>query len=208
LALVAPDLVPAVLGDQWTAAIAPLRILAVFAGARSLAALPQIVLVARGHAREARNFSIVAAVVLPISFLIGSRWGMTGIATAWLIGLPLCVIPLDFRYSMKLVGLSARPVVSALGPAVAGCAVMAISVLLVKQALPADAGHVVALLVSSLTGAAAYTGYILVAHRDRVRAFRATFRGARRAADVSSSHVAAQPAATPPIAAGVSTCAE
>lgn len=97
LALVADDFCTVVLGPKWAGAVAALRLLALYAGVRSLTPIiPQILNVVGEHRFVARNAGI-AAIVMPAAFWFGSRWGPSGVALVWVIVFPLITVPLFMR---------------------------------------------------------------------------------------------------------------
>src|SRR5262249_58706547 len=102
LALVAPDLL-VIVGDKWRAAVVPLQLLVVYAAVRSLTPILSQALNITGDTRYAMKRNVVAAIVLPIGFAIGARWGINGIATAWIVcHAPVVVVPLLRRVSTHL----------------------------------------------------------------------------------------------------------
>ena len=85
LGLVAEHMVLVVLGEKWRVMIAPLQLLSVAAAIRSVTPiLPQILSVI-GENRRAMWVNVAGAIVMPITFFIGSRWGTIGLAAGWLI---------------------------------------------------------------------------------------------------------------------------
>lgn len=178
LALVADLFVPVVLGEQWRGAVVPLQLLALYGGFRSIATLPPQVLVAVGHSRRSMQFSIVAAIVLPLAFLVGSRWGTVGVALGWIIGYPLVALTLFFRASLRAIGLPAREYARSLWPAAVSTGLMAAAVAAVRQfAVPegtmADPIRLAALVA---TGVVTYAAVVWWRYRDRVTAFLAVWR--------------------------------
>lgn len=93
LALVADDFCTVVLGPKWAAAATPLRLLAVYAGVRSLTPIVPQILIVSGEHRFVANNAIFAAIVMPIAFWIGARWNVTGVALAWVIAFPIVTAP-------------------------------------------------------------------------------------------------------------------
>lgn len=180
LSLVAEEFVLTALGDRWVDAILPMRLLAFYAGFRSIVSLPPLVVVARGHTRQARNFSLAAAAVLPAAFLVGSQWGTAGVAAAWIIGFPLCVIPLDYRYTFRLLEMRPAQFLRVLWPALTGTTVMSAAVLLVRASLPQTLVVGVRLFALVAVGGLAYVGYMVAVHGARLRAYRETINQARR----------------------------
>ena len=85
IALTAPDLVTVVLGNQWHGVAIILQILCGYAFVACLGALSQTVLIARGQARTVFRFSVFVTFSNIAAFLIGTHWGVVGVATAWTI---------------------------------------------------------------------------------------------------------------------------
>jgi teichuronic acid exporter len=180
LALVSEEFVLTALGDRWVDAILPMRLLAFYAGFRSIVSLPPLVVVARGHTRQARNFSLAAAIIMPVAFLIGSRWGTAGVATAWILAFPLCVIPLDYRYTFRLLEMGPWAFIRVLLPSLGGTAVMSAAVLLLRAALPESLPVAIRLVALVSVGALAYAGYMIAVHKARLRSYWETVNAARR----------------------------
>jgi len=169
LALVADLFVITVLGEQWRAAIVPLRLLGLYGGFRSIFnPLPQM-LIATGHARMNMRFNLVAAAAIPSMLYLGSRWGITGIAVAWIVGCPLVIIPLFFRRTLRILDIRAADYLRTLWPAASAAAGIAAAVLLVRPLVPDDWSPWVRLGIRVLAGAMAYGAVLLVAHRARMK---------------------------------------
>lgn len=128
LALVAPDFIPLVLGVQWHEAIVPLQILAVAASLRCLSPILTQALLFTGHPYRNSQITVAAAVVLPLLFILGARWGLPGIAAAWLVGLTLLIIPATLYYSRVHFGLRAGEFFGAIRAPAVCTAVMTIGV--------------------------------------------------------------------------------
>lgn len=176
LALVADDLVLLVLGPKWREMILPLVLLAAYAPVRAVTPPVSQVLMVVGESRRSMRYSGFAAVLLPLSFLIGSNWGTVGIAAAWMIAHPVIFL-LHLRLALARLNLRARDYVAALMPVLSGGVVMTLVVLGVKFSLGGANGWV-RLAASSLAGALAYGGFMLVRHRDRLRELRTFLRPA------------------------------
>jgi polysaccharide transporter, PST family len=114
----APDLVPVVLGPQWTASVTLLRWLCIAAFASALCWLP----LARGQSQQLLRWSVY--VQLPVTLtavLVGWWWGPTGVATSMAVASTLLVVPCAAVMSRAggiawrgLVGAAWRPVVTSL----------------------------------------------------------------------------------------------
>ncbi|HKV46279.1 MAG TPA: lipopolysaccharide biosynthesis protein, partial [bacterium] len=176
LALVARDFVPVVLGARWSGVVSPLRILAAYAALRSLIVLAPQILVARGRERASMNLSILCALILPVVFYAGSRWGLgrgagtTGVALGWVTVYPAIAVAGFLRLALRSIGMSWREYGRALWPATSATAVMAIAVL----GAHAVAGHAAArsrLLIEIGMGALVYVGILLGFHGADLRAW-------------------------------------
>ena len=176
IALVANDLVPVVFGDRWLFMIAPLQVLATYATIRTITPTASQVLVVTGDTRFLMYMSGVAAIALPTAFYIGSRWGTIGIAIAWTVAHPATVyLPLNARLLRRL-ELPVRKYLRALWPAVSGCVTMAAAVVLARTLVPTVTVTGVRLALEVTAGALAYSGCLLLFHKDRVKAFIALWR--------------------------------
>ncbi|HEU4700377.1 MAG TPA: lipopolysaccharide biosynthesis protein, partial [Gemmatimonadales bacterium] len=172
MGLVAPEFVALALGPKWAEAVAPLQLLALYAAYRSIVTpLPQVVL-AVGLSKEGAKISAMSAVVLPIAFVVGSRWGPAGIAAAWIIVYPIVTLPL-YVLVFRRIGMTVREYAGALWPAVSSVLIMAAGVWLVRGAVPARWPLAARFALPVATGALLYPGALLVLHRERVRTVRA-----------------------------------
>jgi len=186
LALVADLFVITVLGEQWRGAIVPVRLLGLYGGFRAIFnTLPQM-LVATGHAKQNMQFNLFAAVAVPTALYIGSRWGTTGVALAWIVGYPLITIPTFFRHTLRILDLRASAYLRALWPAASAAAGIAAAVLALRAVIPPAWPASLRLAMEVLGGALAYIAVLLVGHGSRMRVVTAQLR-----------HLARRPAPPP-----------
>jgi len=102
------DLLAALGMQQWLDAVPLVRMFAVIGLLRSvLPILPQV-LNALGHSRLVLIYSLVLAVVLPTSFLIGALSGFEGVAWAWLIAYPPASLVL-VAFTARILGVPFFP---------------------------------------------------------------------------------------------------
>ena len=78
MAVTADLVVAIVLGPQWDAVVAPLRILCLYAAFYSSQVLISHLLLWTGRFRANMWCSVLAAVLLPLGFYVGTRWGLDG----------------------------------------------------------------------------------------------------------------------------------
>jgi PST family polysaccharide transporter len=167
LSLVADDAVRVVLGERWLAAVPPLRLLALYAMVRSVATLLSPILVATDHTRLNMRFNLVAAAVMPLLFLLGTRWGMVGVAVVWIVGYTGIVGIMFLPRVLRIVGMGFGQYARATVPAALATAAMAAVVLAVRQSV--DAGSALRLGMSVLAGAVTYCAVLWLVHGTRLR---------------------------------------
>lgn len=171
IALVADYFVIGILGEPWTAAIVPLRLLALGAAFRSISPVMAHVLVAMGYPERNMRFSVTTALLMPLLFIAGARWGTAGVALVWMVGHPAIVTALFFRSVFRSVELSVASYLKALRPAASACFAMAVVLLALRWVLPASGRAIVDLAIHVSVGAGVYSGVAFVLHRDRLRDF-------------------------------------
>ena len=170
LALVADDFVLGLLGETWRPAILPLRCLAMLTLIQSIAPLLPHVLNVMGESRYAMRVGLVSGVVMPLAFIVGSRWGIAGVALVWVTVFPVTTIPLYWRVFRKL-ELSTLTYLKVLWPALSGSMLMVVVVWLVKQALPQDSPPVARLGLEVLAGGTVYSLVTVTLHREHLQIF-------------------------------------
>ncbi len=186
IALVASDIVRALLSDVWLPAIVPIQLLAIVATYRSVQPLFPQFLAAIGEARRNMNNTLLTVAVIPFGFYFASHWGPNGVAAAWVILGPLLFSPL-FVVSLRLIGLPKRKYFLALWPATSGCLVMTAAILVADRAILRDVSPLVSLITKIALGVVSYTGTLFALHHRRIFLLRDMIRtlrgGAPAAAD-------------------------
>jgi PST family polysaccharide transporter len=183
LALVSREFILVLLGDKWEPAIVPMALLVGYSGFRSVTLLFGQVLVATGRARRNMHFGVINLMVLPVLFVLGSRWGTAGVALAWIVGYPAVFVPFAMRYTFKVIGMTWSEYGKSLWPAVSSTTVMIIAVVAARLLLPGgDGTRTMALRLAVLVavGVLSYAAIGIGVHGERLRAFRAMMAGLRR----------------------------
>jgi len=170
LAAVAPDAVAVLLGPKWSAAVTPLRLLACYASLRSISTVLPHVLVARKDTRYGMWASLFSLSVLIPAFVIGSRWGIDGIAWAWVVAYPVVAVPMYWRV-FSLIRLKPLEYLFALWPTVLATVAMLLSVVAAKAFL-SEAFGAARLAAQVAAGGAAYVAVYLVFFRQRLTRYR------------------------------------
>lgn len=120
---IAPELVSVVLGAQWHAATTPLQLLPLIMPLSMLSPFFNAAFQGIGHAGVVFKNVLTATVVMVAAYLVGVRWGLTGLSLAWVIGFPLAFL-LNLRRMLPLVGLTFAAFWRAVAPSMLSAAVM------------------------------------------------------------------------------------
>ncbi len=176
IAVVAPDLVPAVLGGRWHAAVPVLEVLSLGGAAGSLQAFNGQVYQALGLPGLFLRFMCFAAAVTFGAFVVGLQWGVVGVAASFSISRTIVLVANTVQMS-RLIEMSMwRAFRSYVAIAARGGA-MAAGVLVARRGL-LDVGLGVGprLVVLILTGVCIYALVTMLAAPEIVRELRTTLR--------------------------------
>jgi O-antigen/teichoic acid export membrane protein len=164
LAVTAEPLVATVLGAKWIEAAPLVRLLALAMPAMTLQVLFSPACSAMGRPGIGVHTGAVGAVLLPIAFLIGLKWGVTGLSASWFFSWAIYLV-ITAWWVLPVLGLSGGALARAVAPTVTASLAMGALVLLVKSALPPLAAQV-ELAVLVLIGGATYFGWLYLLSRD------------------------------------------
>jgi lipopolysaccharide exporter len=163
LIVLAPVMIPFVLGAAWTASVEPTQILAV-AGmiAAILTGYPQVML-AVGKPRALLNFNLAMLVTYAVAIFLAVGHGLIAVAIV-ASTVYLCILVGVYRFLLaRYVGLSIRRLIPELGPALAGCLALAAASeplrLLLEPALP----PALTIAIAGSAGLAVYAGALRLA---------------------------------------------
>lgn len=169
LALTADYVVRIVLGPQWTAVIVPMQLLCIYAAFYTSQMLIGPLLMWTGQFRANMWCSVLAGIGLPLGFLVGTQWGLEGVAWSWSIVFPIVNLP-AMVIAFRTIHAGFGAWLKALGPAAISCLGLAAALLGTRAALPAEANLA---LSATAAVAAGVIGYLMVAgllFRRRLRA--------------------------------------
>lgn len=165
---VAPELVTLFLGEKWQRAALPLQILSIVMPIRMLGTLLPPLLWGVGRPDVSATNFLIAAAVMPVAFYIGTNWGPTGLAFAWLLVYPAVFLIFVLRAS-QVVKLPLADFLSAMArPAIASIGMYG-AIMATKVYAFGQIGDVAYLLQLVLVGALVYTALVSSLHRERVR---------------------------------------
>lgn len=113
IAAIAPWLLPALLGDKWLPAIAPLQIVALALPMRVVSNFISTATVSFGRADIEIKDKLTSALVFPLSFFIGVQYGVVGLAAAWCAALPISLL-INLRRTRVAFGIGTLEVLGSL----------------------------------------------------------------------------------------------
>jgi O-antigen/teichoic acid export membrane protein len=165
MAMVAPELIEAVLGPKWTGAILPLQILCIAFPFRALGVFFAPALLGTGQARLVVENNLITLVAVAVAMGVGVHWGVIGLCVAWVVGyVPTFVV--NARRTLTALQTPGRQVAGTIGFSMAAALAMAVAVAgartVTGEALPVP----VELAILILFGAGMY-GAVVVAFRPR-----------------------------------------
>lgn len=166
LAATAEPLVLTMLGDKWAEAAPVVRLLALAMPFMTLQVLFSPACDAMGRPGIGVRNGATGSAILTVAFLIGVRWGATGLATAWIAAYPLYLAVSCWR-SLPVIGARFRDVARAVATPALAAVLMALVVTLVDRMIDLPPLPRLALLVA--IGGATYFGWLFVFARPLVR---------------------------------------
>ena len=166
MASVAPEIVSVVLGKGWEGAVLPLQVLCLVMPFRTLTQMLPTVTDALGQPGINFRNVLLSCLLMPPAFYLGTRWGIKGVAYAWLLAYPV-VLFFNMRRMLAAIGVPAEAVARRAGPAVLCAALMFGAVTLLRAPL-AGQPRPWALLIEVLGGMLAYGLASLLLNRAMV----------------------------------------
>jgi O-antigen/teichoic acid export membrane protein len=180
MAVIADHFVLFVLGEKWLETIAPLRILCLVAAMRAITPILTQILVATDQAKKSMQFSVAGAIIMPVFLLVGSRWGITGVAMGWLVGHPLVMGTVLLPPALRTAEMRLGEYLSALRPAGLASGAMVLCVIGTRVLLPPEWPLATRLATEVVVGAIAYGLGVFVTYRNRLPSLLLLVRSARR----------------------------
>jgi len=103
----APQLIRVIYGPKWISAIPLVQILALTAAVQSILAAVGLTYMSQGRTDILFKWSIVSTSVFSISFAVGLRWGVLGVAIAYSIATYSITYP-SFAIAFRLIDLKVK----------------------------------------------------------------------------------------------------
>lgn len=162
LMAVARPFVSAAFGARWMPVANLLMILAPVGMVQSIVATAGNIYTAKGRTDWMFRWAIVKSVLMVLSFAVGLRWGVVGVAAAYAIATWLVLYP-NFAIPFRLVDFRVRDLFGALWPTLK-FSLMMLAAVVIWEAVLAGLGVAqpwVVLVSSVLIGSTAYVGLLL-----------------------------------------------
>lgn len=154
--LVAPSAVILFLSEKWSPIILPFRILCFTCMLGTLASFSSHLVNAKGRPGVGFFNMLICSIIMPIGFLIGSRYGLEGVSYSWLFLYPIVFLIIT-RRSIKVINLTLSAYLKNLISPFITTSLMAASVYLSQMFLPHHLNSILLLILYCFVGAAAYS---------------------------------------------------
>jgi O-antigen/teichoic acid export membrane protein len=165
MALVARDLIYVLLSEKWLPMVGILQIFSL-GGVLYILPLPSApVLTARGKSDTLLKFSSISAFVIIIAFLIGSQFGLNGVAIGWIIAFPLLRLYL-LSLALRELGLTQWKYLGNMSSPLMATIAMTVIVVLSGIAIPTHTGALGRLILEVTVGAASYCLALVLIDRE------------------------------------------
>jgi len=175
LVLVADSAVIVLLGARWLPVVVPLKLLCIASCFRAIEIINTPAMMARGRARMVLINTLVATIVLPVSFYIGARrGGINGVAVAWLVTRPF-LFAFGMFLTTRVVEMGFARYLSGLRHPLAGSLVM-VAVVVTLNSYLGPIEPLARLIVCSLAGSATYVAYNVLFNSAALQDVMDTFR--------------------------------
>ncbi len=161
---VANEIILLFLGQKWHSAILPLQLLALMMPLRMVVNFLPSAMDALGRPDIGVKNVLLASIVMPIAFLIGSQWGIVGIALAWVTVYPLILI-INIHRMFQVVGLRLHDFWYVITPAMSSGMGMYLAVWIADISIADNINQWAKLLMMIAAGGAAYGGLTMLFNR-------------------------------------------
>jgi O-antigen/teichoic acid export membrane protein len=168
LAATAPRLIPTVLGPQWNPAVPVAIILSLVGVLQAVGASVGPVFLATGAVRMFAAWGVLSSAVVLTSFVVGLRWGIVGVASAYLVATVVLVYP-SLRISLRPLSLGARDLIAVTWRTMIISLAMAMLVTAASAVIGDRVAGVAVLAIEIGLGVTSYAALSFLANRDQAR---------------------------------------
>lgn len=152
---VAPEIVKAIVGRQWTEAIIPLQILALVMPFRTISIFLANPIAGLGRFDVGLANIVLATFVMVTAFAVGVQWGLVGLCFAWLIGTPVVFLA-NMHQNMRVLKVPLRLLLASMGRPAAAASIMYGVVELCRATVFTQVTDLTRLILLILLGAIVY----------------------------------------------------
>lgn len=164
---ISPEIVDVLLGEKWQPSELILTILALIMPLRMISNLFPPALQGVGRPGTSVGNLIIAIVLMPAAFVIGTRWGAVGVAVAWCAAFPVVFLIITLR-SRKPLGIDLRQFAKAMVLPLMVSIAMFAAVYGVRALLGDLLPPAIRLVALIGVGGAVYGGIMLLFARDMI----------------------------------------
>lgn len=162
LSLLAPELLPVLLGNKWIPSIEVMQILALAGVIFSVAYFYGSIMMAMGKPSWALKISLINAVLSLVSFMIAVKWGIIAVALAFVIRLCLVEFSIAFWATHKLIHIEITNYLGKFAAPLAGSLVMVAVLLGTRHFINTAINLQAALIIYTVIGALSYVLTLLI----------------------------------------------
>ena len=160
LSALAPELIPAMFGNQWTPSIQVMQILMFVGIVHAIGGINGNVILAMGRSDWTLKVNIINAATNVTAFILAVQWGIVAVATVFVIRAYLIPLPIFLWMVRKLIRIDLRTYVSCLTGPLLGTLTMVAALLGAKYLLNDLIGLYGLLAVCLAIGSLVYVGAI------------------------------------------------
>jgi O-antigen/teichoic acid export membrane protein len=156
LAVVAPDLVAAVLGTKWESVVVPMQLLSLMLPMKAVASVLPPALYGTGQPMVSVVNLVISLALMLVALLLGVPYGLVGLCLAWVFAYPV-IFTITTTRTARAVGASPREVFAACGFPLGAGLLMAAVTFVVAGVLPSAWPPGLRLPIEVATGVAVYS---------------------------------------------------
>ena len=165
---------PGLLGDKWIESIALIQILCLVMPLRFITTLFAPVISALGRPDIHAGNMIIAIFLMPMAFLIGSNWGVSGLCWAWVVAFPIFFLISASRI-LKILKLPLKVFFKEFYLPAGASACMVISLFLMKHTVIMKFPAFLSTIILCCAGAGIYSTVVLAIDRGTVSEMKLIF---------------------------------
>jgi len=163
----APQLIRVLYGPKWISAIPLVQILALTAAAQSISVTIGWILLSQGRTDVLLKLGIFSTSIFGISFAVGLRWGVLGVAIAYTIATYFVVYPC-FAITFRLIDLTVKDFLAKLWSIILATLILGIIAFLLRISLErlGVTQNVIILAIVTAASLLSYSALVFVLDRD------------------------------------------